>query len=687
MKVGSKLFILMLIVIIIPVVLVNVCASKEFNEFSEEDFEFNISSSSNFQSNAIGMILKEIGSQCTSISRTMPISEFVAGKSENASGGYNKIYTDTMINSVVSGNENLLAICLINSEGKVVATTENDIGITVGKAPEMAEEFDYAKENNGFSGFSIRRVNGKDLATFCYCRPMLDASGNEVGSVAAVCSTVGIQKQLSELKLYNSSHYFIIDGQGNMLLSPYLKITRYDEEKAYQNVYGYFAEAINSETGKLQLFEHNDTETYLYSSRIAGSNWTVFSSVNKYEFSGMIRESVRDIREASIWAVVVSAALAVLITMMFAKPIVNIVSVITKKMRGDKNVRFEVSAYDELGQISMAFNEMFDDTYESEQRYRTIVEMTDNIVFEINFNKDNVYISNNFNQKFSFRAKSDSLQDSFFYRARIHKDDTARYFNDLESMVEGEKAYHQGEYRFKNIYGDFAWFIIRATKFYDRDDVPTKIVGVIVDIDREKKSEMSLIQRANLDALTQLYNRESFIKALAKEFENSIMRKSYSAVLFIDLDDFKYFNDEFGHSCGDEVLKYTADSIKEVTFERGFSGRFGGDEFVICLTDFADKNMAGEVAADIISALNKGFISESTGQSLAINCSIGIAFFNENGKNCEEILNAADEAMYGIKKHGKSNYGFAESRGQGTVPVAKPIDSDIDNNNDDTDDE
>ena len=56
----------------------------------------------------------------------------------------------------------------------------------------------------------------------------------------------------------------------------------------------------------------------------------------------------------------------------------------------------------------------------------------------------------------------------------------------------------------------------------------------------------------------------------------------------------KYFNDEFGHSCGDEVLKYTADSIKEVTFERGFSGRFGGDEFVICLTDFADKNMAGE---------------------------------------------------------------------------------------------
>lgn len=676
MKVGTKLFFSILFIVVLQIVLVNICINNEFDEFGERDLEFNISSAADFQSNAVGNILKEIGGQCGNIANTPPIVSLIEGD-ESESSGYNKIYADTMVGSIQKGNPSILNLFVLNSDNKVVTFSGCDGYVTLGKVPEFYDELEYAKNNNNFSGFSIRRVDGKDVATFCYATPMFNSEGEEVGTVGAICSTSAIQKQLADLKMYNSSYYFLIDGAGNLLSSPYLRINHYSHEKAYENVFPYFEETLKSGNSSLTLFDHNDNDTYLYNSSVPNTNWMLYSSVNQYEFTELVRSSKINIRESSIWISILAVVLGFLATLLFSKPIMNIVSVITKKMRGDKNVRFEVSSYDELGQISMAFNEMFDDTYESEQRYRTIVEMTDNIVFEINFHKDNVFVSNNFNQKFSFRAKSDSLQDSFFYHARIHKDDKVRYFDDIESIIEGEKGYHQGEYRFKNIYGDFAWFLIRATKFYDRDDVPTKVVGVIVDIDREKKSEMSLIQRANLDALTQLYNRESFIKALANEFENSIMRKSYSAVLFIDLDDFKFFNDEYGHSCGDEVLKYTADSIKEVTFEKGFSGRFGGDEFVICLTDFNDRHMAGNVASEIISALNKGFISESTGQQLSINCSIGIAFFNENGKNCEEILNAADEAMYGIKKHGKSNFGFADSRKEGTsAPIPKPIDSD-----------
>lgn len=122
--------------------------------------------------------------------------------------------------------------------------------------------------------------------------------------------------------------------------------------------------------------------------------------------------------------------------------------------------------------------------------------MTDNVVFEINFRKNIVFISNNFNQKYSFRPKTDKLQDSFFYRGRIHKDDKERFNKDFEKLLD-RSDYLQGEYRFKNIYGDFAWVLIRATKFYDREHEPTKVVGVIVDIDREKKSEMHLVQKAS----------------------------------------------------------------------------------------------------------------------------------------------------------------------------------------------
>ncbi len=219
----------------------------------------------------------------------------------------------------------------------------------------------------------------------------------------------------------------------------------------------------------------------------------------------------------------------------------------------------------------------------------------------------------------------------------------------------------QGEYRVKSIYGDFIWVMIKATKFFNREEIPTKIVGVIMDIDKEKKSEMHLIQKASYDALTRLYNRETFLKSLAEEIEMSSIKKTLDAMMFIDLDDFKFFNDEYGHACGDEVLKFTADTLKELCFERGFAGRFGGDEFVVCLTNLTLYGDSGKVAQELIDTLSKGFISESTGIKLTIHCSVGIAFLRESGKTTEEVIAAADEAMYNIKKHGKSAYAYAKS--------------------------
>ena len=132
-------------------------------------------------------------------------------------------------------------------------------------------------------------------------------------------------------------------------------------------------------------------------------------------------------------------------------------------------------------------------------------------------------VSKNFNKKFSFRPKDDTLKESFLYKLRFHKDDKQRYLNDLEKIL-GKGNFWQGEYRVKSIYGDFIWVMIKGTKFFDRYERPTKIIGVIVDIDREKKSEMHLIQKASYDNLTQLYNRETFLKSLTSELEISSMR-------------------------------------------------------------------------------------------------------------------------------------------------------------------
>lgn len=202
---------------------------------------------------------------------------------------------------------------------------------------------------------------------------------------------------------------------------------------------------------------------------------------------------------------------------------------------------------------------------------------------------------------------------------------------------------------------------IQAKKLHNRKDIPTRIVGVMTDIDREKESELHLIRKATLDALTQLNNRETFICKLGSETSNMTGKSSLLAVMFIDLDDFKHFNDNYGHKCGDEVLKYTADVIKELCFGRGFGGRFGGDEFIMCLTDLKLIGDAGETAENLIAMLNKGIDSKSTEVHLCIGCSVGIAFYGENGNTAEEMIAAADAAMYKIKKHGKSNYAYASA--------------------------
>jgi diguanylate cyclase (GGDEF)-like protein/PAS domain S-box-containing protein len=359
-------------------------------------------------------------------------------------------------------------------------------------------------------------------------------------------------------------------------------------------------------------------------------------------------------------------------------PMNTVVSVLYRKSNGG-DVASRIAYpdhHDELDFIRDSLIDLFERITEGDLKYETMVEMTNNIVFTIDLKHSLVEMSKNFNKKFSFRPKDNSIEESFIYKIRVHKDDKEKYLSDMDAILK-EANFIDGEYRIKNLYGDFAWVMIKATKFFDRNENPSKIIGVIVDIDKDKKSKMSLLMRASYDALTQIFNRETFLKTLGETIETTMHRKDLAAVLFIDLDDFKHFNDDFSHACGDEVLKFTADTLKEISFERGFAGRFGGDEFVCCLTRLTLYSDAGNIAQEIIDIMSRGFISESTGLKLAVHCSVGISFLHESGKTTEEVVAAADAAMYNIKKHGKSAFAYAQ-KGDEPAPVEiipKPIDN------------
>lgn len=190
----------------------------------------------------------------------------------------------------------------------------------------------------------------------------------------------------------------------------------------------------------------------------------------------------------------------------------------------------------------------------------------------------------------------------------------------------------------------------------------------------ERVLEMNRIlsDAAVKDMLTNVYNRAGLyqkIDELVKEDEN-VDKHPGIAIMFLDLDNFKPYNDTFGHEAGDIVLKCMADIFRQSVGHRGFVSRYGGDEFILVVQD-SDKELLKTIAEDVyrrIEASNgfKGELEAGTGRTLdmrelvPVTCSIGIAISEGkiNKEDCEALIQMADDILYSIKTEGKGTYRF-----------------------------
>lgn len=405
-------------------------------------------------------------------------------------------------------------------------------------------------------------------------------------------------------------------------------------------------------------FKVQDTNRIGAAARVGGENGLVVVVSCLTNDTGLfVSSSMPLIIGAAILLAVLGVVGAIIASNKIAQPLNKIENTLEKIRRGDHEARISTISNNEYGQLSRAFNNLVDEIVISEDRYKTISDMSDNIIFEWNFKTNEVTFSNNFNKKFSYRPPSDHFGDSFLLKAKIHSDDQERYRADLDALEKG-KNFERNEYRIKNIYGDFIWVLIRTSTLKDKDGKPLKVVGVMVDINRAKESEEKLTERASYDALTELYNRETIEQKINTEISLSEMRKSEMAVLFIDVDDFKHYNDNYSHATGDEVLKFVGKTLREAVGEEGgFAGRFGGDEFILLVRN-AEENNPAAIAQKIIDTLAAGFEAD-IGERLSVSVSIGIAAIKDDyNTRVEYLIGKADDAMYSVKKSGKSNYAF-----------------------------
>ena len=178
------------------------------------------------------------------------------------------------------------------------------------------------------------------------------------------------------------------------------------------------------------------------------------------------------------------------------------------------------------------------------------------------------------------------------------------------------------------------------------------------DVTRRKAAEKELLHRAFHDHLTGLANRALFMDRLEHTLILSTRRDTPVTVLFVDLDDFKAVNDDFGHGVGDLLLKMVGQRLRACLRPGDTVARLGGDEFAVLLEDAARAGSAANVANRIAEALQEP-ISWS-GHTLFVTASVGLASSGPTLGDAEELLHAADTAMYRAKKSGKARHEIFE---------------------------
>lgn len=182
--------------------------------------------------------------------------------------------------------------------------------------------------------------------------------------------------------------------------------------------------------------------------------------------------------------------------------------------------------------------------------------------------------------------------------------------------------------------------------------------GVITfrDVTDVMRRTVELEKRAQYDDLTLLPNRRLFTRQLEKAMGRSQRRKSPIAVLFIDLDRFKSVNDTLGHDIGDELLRQVAQRLNDNLRIGDFSGRWGGDEFVVCLEDFGEAKNAAAAAQKLVLVLSERY--DVKGSEVYATPSIGIAIYPGSGETADRVIKAADLAMYQAKNRGGGRFQY-----------------------------
>ena len=211
--------------------------------------------------------------------------------------------------------------------------------------------------------------------------------------------------------------------------------------------------------------------------------------------------------------------------------------------------------------------------------------------------------------------------------------------------------------------GESRYLAIDAGPIYDRQGRLVAVIETLRDMTPLKQAQDQLEALATQDGLTQIGNRRSFDERLEREWKRAIREKNSLAVLMMDVDFFKRYNDTYGHQAGDACLKKIAETLKATLKRPGdFIARYGGEEFAAILPDVSlpGAKLVAEQMVDAIRSLHIPHFSSSVGPFVTL--SLGISHTSmPRHIGPTELVKAADEALYKSKEAGRDQSHYAKA--------------------------
>ncbi|TZF87160.1 bifunctional diguanylate cyclase/phosphodiesterase [Cognatilysobacter lacus] len=286
----------------------------------------------------------------------------------------------------------------------------------------------------------------------------------------------------------------------------------------------------------------------------------------------------------------------------------------------------------------------------AEERFRLVSRATSDAIYDYDPTTGDIWWSESYYTRFG--ALPEPLPGVEEWYARIHPADHGRVTSGLVHALEHGDAEWQAQYRYRC--GDGSYVLVIDRAFIQRDSTgrAIRMVGGMLDMSERENYEERLAYRATHDALTDLPNRQLLQDRLHQALLNAQRYGRDGVLIFVDLDDFKLVNDTLGHTAGDQVLCEVARRLLSVARETDTVARFGGDEFVIILTEQMGDSGALEVIRRISEALSVPIETGSSQQTLT--ASIGWCRFPEAGTDVETVLKHGDVAMHQAKRQGRN---------------------------------